>query len=62
MFQGGAPVLVLNTNAKRESGRKAQFANIQAAKVWTSFYGVKPIFYFLKIFKLRLSQILSLRP
>ena len=31
-MQGGAPVLVLNTNTKRESGRKAQLTNIQAAK------------------------------
>ena len=28
-----APVMVMNTNTKRESGRKAQLANIQAAKV-----------------------------
>lgn len=28
-----APVMVMNTNSKRESGRKAQLANIQAAKV-----------------------------
>lgn len=27
------PVMVMNTNSKRESGRKAQMANIQAAKV-----------------------------
>lgn len=27
-----APVMVMNTNSKRESGRKAQLANIQAAK------------------------------
>jgi T-complex protein 1 subunit gamma len=27
-----APVMVMNTNTKRESGRKAQLANIQAAK------------------------------
>ena len=41
-----APVMVMSTNSKRESGRKAQFANIQAAKVtkfywkilWVSFY------------------------
>jgi len=31
-MQGGTPVLVLNTNTKRESGRKAQLANIAAAK------------------------------
>lgn len=31
-MQGGAPVLVLNTNTKREQGRKAQLTNIQAAK------------------------------
>jgi hypothetical protein len=29
----GTPVHVLNTNTKRETGRKAQYANIQAAKV-----------------------------
>ena len=46
MFQGGAPVLVLNTNTKRESGRKAQYANIQAAKVYTSFHGPSPSFIF----------------
>lgn len=28
-----APVMVMNTNTKRESGRKAQLTNIQAAKV-----------------------------
>lgn len=27
-----APVLVLNTNTKRETGRKAQMGNIAAAK------------------------------
>ncbi len=32
-MQGGTPVLVLNTNTKRENGRKAQLANINAAKV-----------------------------
>lgn len=30
-----APVMVMNTNSKRESGRKAQITNIQAAKVTT---------------------------
>lgn len=28
-----APVMVMNTNSKRESGRATQLANIQAAKV-----------------------------
>jgi T-complex protein 1 subunit gamma len=28
-----APVMVLNTNTKRESGKLTQLANIQAAKV-----------------------------
>jgi len=28
-----APVLVLNTNTKRDTGRRAQLANVQAAKV-----------------------------
>lgn len=32
MQQAGAPVMVLNTNTKREHGRKAQLANITAAK------------------------------
>jgi hypothetical protein len=27
------PVMVMNTNSKRETGRKAQLASIQAAKV-----------------------------
>lgn len=27
------PVMVMNTNSRRETGRKAQLANIQAAKV-----------------------------
>lgn len=27
------PVMVMSTNSKRETGRKAQLANIQAAKV-----------------------------
>ena len=31
-MQGGGGVFVLNTNTKREHGRKAQLANIQAAK------------------------------
>jgi len=31
-MQGGAPVLVLNSTTKREHGRKAQLANILAAK------------------------------
>jgi T-complex protein 1 subunit gamma len=26
------PIMVMNTNSKRETGRKAQLANIQAAK------------------------------
>lgn len=33
---GGQPVLVLNQNAKREHGRKAQLENIEAAKVVSS--------------------------
>ena len=32
-----APVMVMNTNSKRESGRKAQLTNIQAAKVHLHF-------------------------
>ncbi|XP_072038107.1 T-complex protein 1 subunit gamma-like [Amphiura filiformis] len=32
MFGGGAPVLVLNQNTKRESGRKVQLGNVAAAK------------------------------
>ena len=31
------PVMVMNTNSKRETGRKAQLANIQAAKVRFTF-------------------------
>lgn len=31
--QNVAPILVMNTNTRRETGRKAQIANIQAAKV-----------------------------
>jgi hypothetical protein len=31
--QNVAPVLVMNTQTRRETGRKAQIANIQAAKV-----------------------------
>ena len=33
MQAGGAPVLVLNQNTQRETGRKAQLGNIAAAKV-----------------------------
>jgi hypothetical protein len=33
MQSGGAPVLVLNQNTKRETGRKAQLGNVAAAKV-----------------------------
>ena len=33
MLPQQAQVIVLNPSAKRESGRKAQFANIRAAKV-----------------------------
>ncbi|CAH1796655.1 unnamed protein product [Owenia fusiformis] len=32
MFGGGAPVVVLNQNTKRESGRKVQLGNVTAAK------------------------------
>jgi len=32
MMQGGAPVLVLNQNIKREQGRKVQLGNVTAAK------------------------------
>ncbi|RHY09854.1 hypothetical protein DYB28_002097 [Aphanomyces astaci] len=31
-----APVMVLNTNTQRETGRTAQLGNIQAAKVWAA--------------------------
>lgn len=31
--QPRAPVYILNQNAQREQGKKAQFANIKAAKV-----------------------------
>ena len=31
-MQQNTPVMVMNTNSKRETGRKAQLANIQAAK------------------------------
>ena len=33
MMPQGTQVLVLNPSAKRESGRKAQLANIRAGKV-----------------------------
>lgn len=33
MQQNQAPIMVLNRDAKREQGRKAQIANIKAAKV-----------------------------
>ena len=33
MIPGKAPILVLNSTTKRETGRKAQIANINAAKV-----------------------------
>lgn len=42
-----APVMVMNTNSKRETGRKAQLTNIQAAKV--SLFNRRPpppFFYF----------------
>ena len=32
-----APVFILNQNAKREQGRKAQTANIKAARVRINF-------------------------
>jgi T-complex protein 1 subunit gamma len=32
MYGGGAPVLVLNQNTKRDQGKKVQLGNIQAAK------------------------------
>ncbi len=32
------PIMILNVNTKRESGRKAQLSNIKAAKVIFSFY------------------------
>jgi hypothetical protein len=34
MIGQGTPVLVMNSQTKRESGRKAQIANIMAAKVY----------------------------
>ncbi len=43
------PVMVMNTNSKRETGRKAQLANIQAAKVipilWNVARGIRSLFY-----------------
>lgn len=38
MPQTNAPILVLNTMAQRESGRKAQLANIAAAQVRTAYW------------------------
>lgn len=32
-MQQQTPVMVMNTNSKRETGRKTQYGNIQAAKV-----------------------------
>ena len=32
MFGGGQPVIVLNSNTKREQGKKVQLGNIAAAK------------------------------
>ena len=32
MFGGGQPVIVLNSNTKREQGKKVQLGNITAAK------------------------------
>lgn len=49
------PVMVMNTNSKRESGRKAQLANIQAAKVIQSF--IMHLAFFIAFFMLfRLSR------
>jgi hypothetical protein len=44
-----APVMVMSTNSKRETGRKAQFANIQAAKVNNLLETSRDVFFF-KIF------------
>jgi hypothetical protein len=42
-----APVMVMNTNTKRESGRQTQLANIQAAKVQNYVEGlVRDPFHF----------------
>jgi len=40
-----APVMVMNTNSKRETGRKAQLTNIQAAKVNLFHRRVLPPFF-----------------
>jgi hypothetical protein len=40
------PVMVMSTNSKRETGRKAQLANIQAAKVWNFIKNALSIFLF----------------
>jgi hypothetical protein len=37
--QNVAPILVMNTNTRREQGRKAQRANIAAAKVFPNNEG-----------------------
>jgi len=37
-----APVMVMNTNTKRESGRQTQLTNIQAAKVQNLYGSIDP--------------------
>jgi len=44
------PVMVMNTNSKRETGRKAQLANIQAAKVTQLHKDLNTGLYFFKSF------------
>lgn len=43
--------MVMNTNSKRESGRKTQLGNIQAAKVWQSLRRTFGSPFILNIFK-----------
>ena len=46
------PVMVMNTNTQRESGRATQLANIQAAKVrYKSTESLLRILSYLNIFK-----------
>jgi len=46
------PVMVMNTNSKRETGRKAQLANIQAAKVINFLKCIKHFFISLSLINL----------
>ena len=48
MLQNKSPVFILNTQAEREHGRKAQLSNIVAGKVWQKYSKAQTTLYNIK--------------